>query len=307
MALDLNDLMIFDAVATHGGVSAGARALNLPKSRISRRVAALEAALGVRLIERSTRRFKVTEVGQDVHRHARAAAAEAEAAEAAAARLRAEPQGRVRVSCPMGLDRLLAGCLPAFLAANPKVDLQVLVTNRRIDLIEEGVDVAIRVRERLDTDAELQVRILGRSATVLVASPGFLDAHGRPATPADLAGLPTLAHADRPGPDRWTLANAAGETVEVVHEPRLAATAFPLLRETAVAGSGVTFLPEYACRELIEAGALERVLPDWSLAQGILHMVFTSRRGLLPSVRATLDFLAEALGPASPAWAREAI
>src|SRR5579862_7619316 len=145
---DLNDLGLYAAVVTHGGFSAAARALGTPKSRLSRRVAALEAQLGVRLVERSTRRFSVTDTGQDVYRHARAALAEAEAIEEVAMRLKAEPQGLVRVSCPQGADRIMATALPDFLRQHPRLRVQVLVSNRRVDLIEEGIDVAIRVRDK---------------------------------------------------------------------------------------------------------------------------------------------------------------
>lgn len=299
---DLNDLSFFAAVVSHGGFSAASRALGVPKSRVSRRVAALEAQLGVRLVERSTRRFKVTEVGQSVYRHARAALSEAEAIDEVIARMRAEPQGTVRISCPLSLDRLVASCLPHFLAEHPKLKLQFLVSNRRVDLIEEGVDIAIRVRERLDTDADLQVKIVGRTGAVLVASPDLLRAHGAPAAPSDLARLPTLGFTDRPGPERWVLTNPAGQSVEVTHEPRLTASAFSILRQAAIGGVGVALLPEYDCREFIADGRLVRVLPDWATPEGILHLVFTSRRGLLPGVRATLDYLAAALRSDSPAW-----
>jgi DNA-binding transcriptional LysR family regulator len=299
---DLNDLSLFAAVVSHGGFSAASRALQTPKSRLSRRVAALEAHLGVRLVERSTRRFKVTEVGQDVYRHARAAVAEAEAVEEAVSRLKAEPQGLVRISCPTGLDRLIAACLPHFLADKPKLRLQFIVTNRRVDIIEEGVDIAIRVRQQLDNDADLQVRIVSRSASVVVASPALVAAHGAPASPADLPRLPTLAHTDRVGSDRWVLRNDAGEEASVVHEPRLSASAFSILRQAALDNVGVALLPEYICREAMAGGALVRLLPDWEAPQGILHLVFASRRGLLPGVRASLDFLAETLKANSPAW-----
>src|SRR5579863_2283075 len=125
---DLNDLGFFAAVVANGGFSAAARALGLPKSRISRRVAALETQLGVRLVERSTRRFAVTEVGQDVYRHARAALAEAEAIEDVTQRLKSEPAGLVRISCPQGAERILAVELPAFLERHPRLRVQVLVS-----------------------------------------------------------------------------------------------------------------------------------------------------------------------------------
>lgn len=299
---DLNDLSFFAAVVSNGGFSAASRALGAPKSRISRRVAALEAELGVRLLERSTRRFAVTDVGRDVYRHARAALAEAAAIDEVVTRVKAEPQGVVRVSCPIGADRVLAGCLPHFLAEHPKLKLQFLITNRRVDLIEEGVDIAVRVREELDTDADLQVKIIERTASVLVASPALVAAHGHPAAPQDLVRFPTLALTDRGSVERWTLINPAGEAVEVAHEPRLTATAFPILREAVIGGVGIGLLPEYTCRDMLEDGRLLRILPDWSIPRGILHLVFTSRRGVLPGVRVCLDFLAAALKGDSPAW-----
>src|SRR5471032_1468081 len=170
---DFNDLNFFAAIVANVGFSAASRALGVPKSRISRRVAALEQQLGVRLVERSSRRFNVTEVGQSVYRHARAAIAEAEAIEDVASRLRAEPQGLVRVSCPQGADRLMAAELPKFLERHPRLRVQVIVSSRRVDLIEEAVDVAIRVREKLDTDADLQIKTIGRTSSMLVATPAF--------------------------------------------------------------------------------------------------------------------------------------
>ena len=303
---DLNDLNFFAAVVANGGFSAASRALALPKSRISRRVAALEQQLGVRLVERSTRRFNVTEVGQDVYRHARAALAEAEAIEDVASRLQAEPQGLVRISCPQGAARIVAAELPGFLQRYPRLRVQVLVANRRVDLIDEGVDVAIRVRDKLDTDADLQVKIVGRTRSMLVASPALLDALGRPARPADLASYPTISQTERPGLDRWILVNADGVQEVVSHEPRLSAGEFSILRQAAIDGMGIAFLAEIACRETLIDGRLERVLPAWGGQEGVLHLVFTSRRGLLPGVRAVIDFLAGVLDPQSEAWAKAA-
>jgi DNA-binding transcriptional LysR family regulator len=299
---DLNDLQAFVAVVANGGFSAAARATGGPKSRLSRRVASLEGELGVRLVERSSRRFKVTDVGQDVYRHARAALSEADAIDEVVTRLKAEPQGLVRLSCPQGIDRLLAAALPEFLARHPRLRVQAIVSNRRVDLIEEGVDVAVRVRSRLDTDADLQVRILDRSAVMLVASPAFVREHGQPVTPGDVARFPTISQTDQPGLDRWTLINEAGEEAVIVHEPRLSASTFPILRQAAVDGVGIALIPEYGCRELLAHGRLVRLLPEWIWPAGILHLVFTSRRGLLPSVRAVIDFAAGVLKPGASAW-----
>jgi DNA-binding transcriptional LysR family regulator len=302
MMRDLNDLALFAAVVANGGFSAAARALGMPKSRLSRRVAGLEQQLGVRLLERSTRRFRVTDVGLDVYRHARAALAEAEAVDEVVTRLRAEPQGLVRISCPLGVDRLIGTALGGFLAEHPKLRVQILVGNRRVDLIEEGVDIAVRIRERLDTDADLQVKVVGQTTALLVAGAAFVAAHGAPAHPDEIPRFPTISLTDRPGVDRWVLANAAGARVEVVHEPRLSVNSFPVIRQAAVENLGVAFLPEYAAREMLADGVLVRVLPDWGLPEGILHLVFTSRRGLLPGVRAMIDFTADVLRPNSPGW-----
>lgn len=291
---DLNDLTYFVAVVNHGGFAPAARALDVPKSTLSRRVARLEERLGVRLLERSTRRFAVTEIGQEFYRRSRAVLEEADAAEEAVARVRAEPQGLVRASVPISFGAALGAALPRFLEAHPKLRVQVLLTNRRVDLIEEGVDVALRVRERLDTDAAFQLKQLGTSRSLLVASPDFLERHGRPAVAADLRGLATLSQDERPGPSTWILTGPEGARETVSLEPRLSCGDFALLLGAALDGAGVALLPEIVCCAALREGRLERVLPEWSGREGIVHLVFPSRRGLLPGVRAFIDFLAEA-------------
>ncbi len=299
---DLNDLRLLVAVVTHGGFSAAGRALGVPKSRISRRIRALEDELGVRLLERSTRRFAVTELGQDVYHHARAALAEADTIEAAASRLKTEPQGLVRISCPAGVDRLLAVALPGFLQRLPKLRVQMIVTNRRINLIEDGIDVAVRVRERLDSDAGLQLKIIGRTKSRLMASPGLLERLGTPQSLVDLQRFPTLGFTEVPGTDRWILVRDDGHKEEFVHEPRLAATDFAILRQATMDGVGVGFLPELQFRGALSQGRLIHILPQWGSHEATMHLVFISRRGLLPSVRAVIDFLADTLDVRSAAW-----
>jgi DNA-binding transcriptional LysR family regulator len=292
---DLNDLRFFAAVVTGGGFSKAARELDLPKSRLSRRIAQLEADLGVRLLERSTRRLKVTEIGQEVYVQALTATAAAEAAAEAALRVRAEPRGLVRLSCPLSLHDAIARRLPALLIKYPALRLQVLLTNRRIDLIEERVDVAVRVRDRLDTDGELQMRRIGVSRRIIVASPGLIRDHGEPRTPQDLAGLPLMDFQEGTGQSVWRL--SAGELGQyaVEFDARLAVGDMETLLGAARAGVGVALLPEIECRPDLEAGRLIRLLPEWGTADGILHLVFTSRRSMLPSIRAVIDFTVEAL------------
>jgi DNA-binding transcriptional LysR family regulator len=300
MMRDFNDLQFFAAVVVHRGFSAAARALGLPKSRVSRRVALLEERLGVRLLDRTTRGLGLTQVGQQVFEHARAAVIEAEAAEEAALRMQAEPRGLVRLSCPLGLQDAIAGHLPGLLAAHPQLRIQCIATNRRVDLIQEGVDIAIRVRERLDTDADLQVKRIGVSRRILVASPSLLATADAPVSPADLANFPLLYQEEQSG-GAWHLTSQSGEINTVLVEPRLASGSFDILKAAACQGAGIALLPATYCQEPLATGALVRVLPEWSGTDGILHLVFASRRGMLPSVRAVIDFVAAALrSPAVP-------
>jgi len=299
---DLNDLYFFAAVVDHGGFSAAERALGIPKSRLSKRVAQLEERLGVRLLQRTTRRFVVTEVGERFHAHCRAVLEEARAAQDAIDELRAEPRGVVRLSCPVSLAQSVLACvLPDFIAAHPQVEVRLLVANRRVDVIGEGFDLAIRVRTRLDTDGDLVLRSFGQSRTTLVASPAFLAANGRPQAPADLSRLPALSMAEHEGAQVWELLDAAGSKAQVEVPARLVTSDFAVLLEAARRGLGVALLPEFVCAQAVAAGDLEVVLPDWSMPEGTMHFVYPSRRGMLPGVRALVDFLAERLPAAAAA------
>jgi len=293
---DLNDLYFFAAVVEHGGFSAAGRALGVPKSRLSKRVAQLEERLGVRLLQRTTRRFVVTEVGERFYTHCRAVLEEAQAAQDAVDELRAEPRGVVRLSCPESLAQtVLAHLLPDFLAQYPKMQVRLLASNRRVDVIGEGYDLAIRVRSKLDSDANLVMRSFGQSRTKLVASPALLKAQGRPTTPAELATLPALSMREHEGAQVWELIGANGEQVNVEVQARLITGDFAVLLESARRGLGVALLPEFVCAPAITRGELEVVLPDWSVPEGTMHFVYPSRRGMLPGVRALVDFLAERL------------
>jgi len=293
---DLNDLHFFAAVVEHGGFSAAGRALGIPKSRLSKRVAHLEERLGVRLLQRTTRRFMVTEVGERFYAHCRAVLEEAQAAQDAVDELRAEPRGVVRLSCPVSLAQtMLSHLLPDFLMQYPKMQVRLLASDRRVDVIGEGFDLAIRVRTKLDTDANLVIRSFGQARTTLVASPALLDARGRPSLPDELSSLPALSMREHEGAQIWELSDADGKQVGVEVQARLITGDFAVLLEAARRGMGVALLPESVCSAAIAAGELEVVLPDWSAPEGTMHFVYPSRRGMLPGVRALVDFLAERL------------
>ncbi len=297
---DLNDLYFFAAVVEHGGFSAAGRALGVPKSRLSKRVAQLEERLGVRLLQRTTRRFVVTEVGERFYAHCRAVLEEARAAQEAVDELRAEPRGVVRLSCPVSLAQtILAYVLPDFLVQYPRLQVRVLSSNRRVDLLGEGYDLAIRVRSKLDTDANMVLRSFGQSRVLPVASPALLDAQGRPKHPDELAKLPALSMQEHEGPQTWELIDTAGERVNVEVNARLICGDFTVLLEAARRGIGVALLPEFVCAPAVIRGELEVLLPEWSAPEGTMHFIYPSRRGMLPGVRALVDFLAERLPEAT--------
>lgn len=292
---DLNDYRYFAVVVDCGGFSAAARQLGLPKSRLSRRVAGLETRLGVRLLQRSTRRITVTHVGQQVLAHCRALLREAEAAECAAARVKAEPSGRVRVSLPMNLlDISLIGVFERFLLAHPKVDLEVIQTSRRVDLIEEAVDLALRVRAADDEDPQWATRRLTPTRPLLVASPALAQAHGGLHSIEQVAAAPALGAASADGKVHWRLEGPEGEVRDLAVPARLSSDHFALRTRAAVLGLGVSMLPEMFALPEIEAGRLVEVLPGWRFQLNHLQAVYVSQRGLSPAVRALLDALAGA-------------
>ncbi len=295
---DLNDLYYFAMVVEHSGFAAAERALGIPKSRLSRRISQLETDMGARLLQRSTRRFAVTDVGQSVYRHAQSMIAEASAAREVVDRLSAEPRGLVRVSVPVGIaQESIPKLLPDFLARYPLVRVQLHVSNRRVDVINEGFDVAIRVRSKLDDDGSLVMRSFGQIQELLVASPKYLDRAGRPRDPDELANHTTLSMSEDEARQRWELQGEGGEVRRVELKPRISGFDFPMLMALAKQGMGITLLPETICADAVRNGELEVVLPAWRLPMGICHAVFASRRGLLPAVRMFIDYLAEALPP----------
>lgn len=292
--LDLNDLVYFAHVAEHGGFAAAGRTLGIPKSKLSRRVAQLEDQLGVRLLQRSTRKFAITEAGQEFLRHCTSLVAEARAAEEAMARTHSAPQGTVRVSCPIALmPGHVAPIASRFLADHPQVRLIIDVTNRRVDVIEEGYDIAIRVRTPPLEDSELIIRVLESHGSALMASPALLDRAGRPSTPEELAFLPSLDMVRAGDRHLWRLSDGNGTERTIAHTPRLVTDDMGALRRAALEGIGVVQLPWFMVAELTAAGRLERLLPDWTTPQGIVHAAFPSRRGLAPAVRRFLDALAD--------------
>lgn len=292
----LEGFYYFTQVVDHGGFARAARSLGIPKSRLSRHVTALEARLGVRLVNRSTRRFVVTDIGHEVYGHANAMLAEADAALEVVEFARAKPCGTIRASCPVALAQSsLAPILPAFLAAYPAIRLELHVSNRRVDVLAESFDVALRVRTRPTGEDGLVMRTFREVDEFLVASPKYLEGAAPLVEPNDLKRHTTLDYAGEFDRRPWELLGPKGESAAVEPQPRIVCHDFVVLRQAVLSGLGVGRLPESVVRQDLKSGALVRVLPAWRSPQGIVHVVFPTRRGMLPAVRALIDFLAERL------------
>src|SRR3569623_1288798 len=268
---DLNDLYLFALVVEHGSFTAAGQAAGLTTSRVSRRVADLEERLGVRLLHRTTRKLALTAIGEQYYQHCRAMVAEAEAAAEVVEQVQASPRGRVRVTCPVSSAQSVLGpIVTAFMQRYPEVRVSLASTDRVVNLIDEGYDVGIRFRATPLDDSSLVARALGESHTYLVASPALLDRLGRPAQPADLGHFPGI------GKSRHDIYSW-------------------VLKQATLAGHGIAALPDEFCHREIAAGELEIALPAWSLPSAYLYIVYTSRRGLIPAVRAFVVFAAEQL------------
>lgn len=293
---DLNDMVLFTEVVQRGGFSAAARHLSMPPSRVSRRLSRLEAEVGVRLLQRTTRSLSLTPAGEVFLRHCQAMRDEAEAAYAAVAQVQQEPRGLLRISCPVTLAHtVLSTVFAQFLIRYPQVELEVEVSNRVVDPVADGIDVALRVRTTLSDSASYIVKRLGETGAILVAQPELLARFDPVRGPADLIKLPTVAMSARQGQNEWELYGPEGASLTVTHRPRYMASDLLTLREGVEQGIGVGILPDYMCCDALKAGRLVQVLPQWAPLPGIIHAVFASRRGMAPAVRHFLDYLGEQL------------
>jgi DNA-binding transcriptional LysR family regulator len=291
---DLNDLYFFASVVQYGGFSAAARTIGVEKTRLSRRIAALEKRLGVRLLQRTTRALALTEAGRRFYDRCLATVEGAQAAFDSVAELRREPAGLVRLSSPVLLtQRCLAHVLPSYMAKHPKVSVFVEPTDRTVNVIEERFDIVIRAKPMIEDVAGLVARTLGNSQRVMVVSRNFLDQHGRPETPADLPKFNTVASSDDifDGGARWTLTNLDNRIQQIELKPRIVTSDLRVRLQAAVRGIGIALLPEQVVASPLREGLVERVLPEWSGAKNILHLVYPTPRGMLPSVRSLIDYL----------------
>lgn len=290
--IDLNDYYYFVHVVEKKGFASAARLLDMPKSRLSRHVKQLEDRLGVRLIQRSSRRFAVTEIGEEFYRHARLMLDGVEAAEMVVTRQKNVLSGKVRLSCSIGMAQFaLRDIITRFLVENPKVDIIEQVSNESVDLLANGIDLAIRAHSEALPDTSLILRRLAPAPWQIFASPAYLERAGMPSSPAELSRHAGLKLGWKPEQGNWALRNNAGLTAAIPFTPRLCSDDMVTLKEAAMNGLGLIALPVYTCRDEIETKKLVRVLPEWTAGEAAISLLMPSRQGIMPAVRALSEYL----------------
>jgi DNA-binding transcriptional LysR family regulator len=299
---NLNDLYLLVRVVEARGFSAAERATGIARSRLSRRIAALEARLGARLVHRDTHSFDLTPLGETVYRHARNMVAEAENVRLAVDDAQAEPSGvlRVNASLLMG-ETILGGLLAEFSRQYPKVRIHLTLSNRYVDLIAERIDLAFRAASTPLESEDVVAREIGLAPNVLVASPELIARCGDPADPTALAALPCLAYGTPQAPRDWRFVSPGGDPVEREVEPVFIAENFVALREAALAGLGFAQLPLNICAASIGEGRLVEAMRAWPSQPARYYAIYPSRRGTAPAIRLLIEFVKERLAIASTA------
>lgn len=290
--LDLNDFYYFVQIVDRGGFTAAGRALRVPKSTLSHRIQQLEAGLGARLLNRTTRRFGMTDAGTEFYRHALGMLQQAE--NAIRQRL-SEPSGTIRLTTPVAAAQFaMKQMIPDFITRYPKVTIVQHVTDTRVDIVGENYDVAIRAHSAPLPDSTLVQRTLAPTPWFLFAGPGWVERHGSPDRPEDLAGHASLFMMRTGVAPVWRLRKPAEPDlapITIPIEPRLVSDDMVVLKQAARAGLGILALPGYVCREEVLSGDLIRLLPGWSAGDATISALIPFRHGLLPSVRAFIDHL----------------
>lgn len=296
MLTDLDDFYCFALVVEHGGFSAAERATDIPKSKLSRRVYNLEERLGVRLIQRSSRHFAVTDIGMNIYRHAQVMMNAAQAAHDLVDHLSIKPRGVIKVSVPVDIaQNQMSKLLPEFLKLYPEIRVQLIISNRRVDIVNEGIDIALRVRSKLDEDPSLVLRQFAQIEQHLFASQAYLNEFGSVKIPDDLPQHRFLSLSDDHLDQQFTLYDQDNQLHKVKVNPVVMASNLLMLAQLASQNCGIALLPDTIACDYIKSGELVRVLPEWKAPHGIFHAVYPSRRGLLPAVRVFIDFLVEHL------------
>lgn len=301
---DLSDIAVFVRVVETGGFTAAAGGLELSQSAVSRRVSALEKRLGVQLLQRTTRRLRLTEAGAEYFQRAQRSLRELEEAELEVTRHQAEPRGTLRVTAPAGFTLLhLTPLIGPFVARYPEVRLELSLEDRRVDIIEEGFDLALRVAEL--EDSGLVARKIAPARRVICASPAYLERRGVPEHPQELVHHDCMVYTYGPQPGRWRFhTRGSGRDIVVPVRGPVTSNNGTIQKEAALADLGLVDLPTFYVGDELRNGRLRAVLGRYTpLTHGIFAL-YPKRRGLAPKVRAFVDFLKGRFGN-PPYWDRE--
>ena len=297
--MDLNEIVVFSRVVETGSFTAAAQALGLPKSTVSRKVAQLEERLDARLLQRTTRKLSLTEIGKAYYERCARIVSDIAEAEQMVSDLQAAPRGLLRVTAPVDVGGLYLGCLIAeFLAGQPDIQIELVLSDRVFDLVDERLDVGLRFGPL--PDSSLVARRLGPVDGYLVASPAYLARRGTPTHPDQLAGHDMVRFVPIKRLRSWTLTGPRGVEVEVQPTSRFTTNGMFAAREAVRAGAGISMLSDFAVSADLADGRLVRVLPAWRGFSNELFAVYPSTRNLSPKLKSFLGFLTEKLTP--PPW-----
>jgi DNA-binding transcriptional LysR family regulator len=293
---DYNSLVYFIAVVQHNGFTSAARNTGMQKSKLSKKVFQLEQQLGIRLLHRTTRSIALTDAGEQFYKQCLVAMESANAAFENIALLKKEPVGVIRMSCPVLLAQTyLAKILPDYLIAHPNVTVCIEATDRNVNLIEERLDLALRAKPYIDDVAGLVAKNLGTARRILVASPSFLKKNGVPKTLKDVESYVTIARITDTcdNKSRWNLHHQSEGVDTIFARAHLISNDLKVQLHAAIKGVGIALLPEPIAASALKENILVHVLPDWSASQHIVHLIYPRPRGMLPSVRSFIDYLAK--------------
>ncbi len=293
---DLNDLYFFCCVVDEGSFTQASLGLKMTKSKLSRRISELENYLGVRLLNRSTRKLSLTDIGQLVYEYSKAMVNQASFAQEAAIQAQSKPKGRIHVTCPtLVAQSHFNRIIIEFMRHYPEVRINLYASDRKVDLIEEGFDMALRFQVNELEDSNLIVRKLGESTHCLVATPKYLQGYPPLNFPTELTQFSWLGKTKMDGVNQLQLTHTNGQKVSIPLTPRLESNEWTILKHAVLESLGIALLPLEYCSPEIQDGKLIRILPEWSLSTASFYLIYPSKRGLVPAVRHFIDFVGEAV------------
>lgn len=300
---NLTDVAVFVRVVERGSFTRAADELELSRAVVSKYLTRLEERLGVRLLNRTTRRLSLTEAGAELFAASQGALERIAEAEGAITRLQREPRGTLKVNAPMSFGILeLAPALPEFLRRHPDIQVDLRMDDRQVDLVEEGFDVGVRITQRM-TPSSLVARRLATCRQWVCAAPSYLAEHGVPETPEDLSAHNCILYQYASAANVWRFRARGGREIAVAVTGNLRANNGIAEREAALRGVGILLTPSFYVGEELRSGRLVRLLSEYSLPELGLHVVYLKRSHVPPKVRVFVEFLARHFG-GRPAWER---